>query len=164
MDDPSLLPAIITRDAEIVYAPHWFQADGTTPIKNSDDKPFPKIIEEQTSVAVIHAIKHKLFYTDAEYHNELNAINIDAWRFWEPGQAWISRILTEDTKVNEINCTKIHYIIRCSRLGYNVHIPQMGIVDGNLEFLDAMGEVTSTPVDADIPIKHEINFAATLGF
>jgi len=164
------------RDSEVVYMPHWLESDGTTVIKNSAGGTFPKPVVEPMSLGVIHGFVELPTYDDATYKSQLNACNSDAWRDWEPGQAWISRILTENVEVNGIPGIKIHYIIRCNEFGWNSHIPQFGYYykDGftKVPFSEGMGylaadgtelAIGSPAVDADIQIKRRIAFAG-LGF
>lgn len=164
------------RDAEVVYMPHWLKSDGTTVIKNSAGGTFPKPIVEPISIGVIHGFVELATYTDATYKSQLNACNSDTWKSWAPGQAWISRILTEDVEVNGTTGVRVHYIIRCNEFGWNSQIPQFGYyyLDGTdkvpfeegIGLLDASGQelAPSAPaVNADIQIKRRIAFSS-LGF
>jgi hypothetical protein len=163
MSNPDTLPPVVYRDAEIVYMPHWVDTSLAV-IKNTDNKVFPKPHVEPISIGIIHGIRWSTTYSNANYQNELNAINTDTWRSWAPGHAWVSRILTEDEEINGVECTKIHYIVRCNRYGWNITMPQMGFVEGTPEFLDGMGDVTTSPISSGIAIKHGINFTTTLKF
>ncbi len=164
------------RDSEVVYMPHWLQSDGTTVIKNSAGGTFPKPVVEPISIGVIHGFVELATYSDATYKSQLNACNSDTWRGWSAGQAWISRILTENIEVNGTSGQRIHYIVRCNEFGWNAHIPQFGYyyLDGTTKvpfeegmgYLDASGlELTpgSAAVDANIQIKRRIAFSG-LGF
>lgn len=164
MTSPHLLPTIVYRDAEVVYMPRWVEQDGTTVIKNLASKVFPKPHVHPVSVGIIHGIRYPLTYTDTQYQNEIDATNSENWRGWAPGQAWVSRVLTEDDEVNNIPCVKVHYIIRCCRYGWDIDMPSMGFVGGVPEFVDATGAATTSPVPSDIRIKHRIAFDSTLGF
>lgn len=176
---PASNPPIVYRDAEIVYAPHWDKFNGTSlePLINSANGAFPKPIVEVMSIGIIHGIKWVNSYSNTEYKTQLNATNNATWRDWDAGQAWISRIITEDEEVNGVSCVKVHYIVRCNEFGWNTRIHDMGYfyIDGAdkkafltvddvpyIGLLDA-GAETSTPVASDKQIKRRIDFTV-LGF
>ena len=176
MAAPTSLPSpVVYKDAEIVHMPHWLESDGTTVIKNSAGGIFPKPIVEPISIGIIHGIIYKQEYTDAEYVTQLNATNNSAWRGWGEGKAWVSRILVEDTTVNQISAKKVHYIVRCCEFGWNSNMPQMGhfysdsgkqAFTGGIGLLAADGTELSSeddPVNSDIEIKRRIAFNS-LGF
>lgn len=172
----------VWRDAEVIYAPVWREHDGTTPIQNSAEAPYPKQVIEPVSVGVIHCIAYKA-YTDAHYKNQLNATNAAAWRGWEPGQAWVSRIITNDdlSVGGATNVSEVHYIVRCLETGWDALFADIGYVyidassykpflaDGQpyLGKLDGAGgqqAVASDLVINEHQIKRRINFASELGF
>ena len=126
-DNPTTIPFKYWRDSEVIYLPHWRRYNGTTlePLVNSADGLFPKPIVKPVAIGVLHFSVWKT-YTDADYKNELNATNSDAWREWEPGQAWVSRIITEDEEVNGVATTRVDYIIRCTEFGWDNDMIQMG--------------------------------------
>lgn len=176
MAAPTALPdPVVYKDAEIVHMPHWLESDGTTVIKNSAGGIFPKPIVEPISIGIIHGIIHKSTYSDTEYATQLNAINNGNWRGWATGKAWVSRILVEDTTVNNNNAKRVHYIVRCCEYGWNTTIPQMGHFyndSGKKAFVGGIGLLSSDgtelaseddPVISDIEIKRPIAFS-TLGF
>lgn len=167
----------VWRDSEVVYMPHWLESDGSTVIMNSADGAFPKPIVEPIAIGVIHGIKWVSSYSDGEFKTQINATNSDGWRGWSAGQAWISRILTEEENINDEDVIKVHYIIRCNEFGWNAHIAQMGyfykdagnkaIFDEGIGLLDGSGNelaLGSPAVDADIQVKRRISFGSTLGF
>lgn len=177
------LPAIkIWRDSEVVYAPHWKDTSNVV-LANSARAPYPTKIIEPLAVGIIHAIKYSTTYSDTDYATELNAVNSVAWRGWQPGQAWVSRIVTEeDMEINgTTGVTQVHYIVRLSEIGWQLSIADLSAVyvasgafrpflaDGSpyLGKLDGSGAqraVGSDMVMRSHNIKRTINFASVLGF
>lgn len=131
----------VWRDSDVVYVPVW-KDNASVPIGNSSKLPYPKPTVEPISVGVIHGIVYKSSYTDADYRNELDAVNTDTWRAWTAGEAWVSRILTDTMNVDLVDIVEVHYIIRCTKRKWEVVFPDIGYV-----YVDA--GVYKSFVDAD---------------
>ncbi len=118
------------EDAEIIYWPHWEYWDSGDSSKlklvNSAGGTFGKPIVEPLSVGIVHVKMYETGWSAAKYKSQLNACNNDSWRSWPAGQAWISRIITEEAQVNGTNCHSVHRIIRCNEYGWNTGQLEMG--------------------------------------
>lgn len=178
MSAPTALPEpTVWRDSEVIYMPHWVEHDNSTMIVNSAGGVYPKPIVEPVAIGVIHGVVHFSSYSDSRFKQELNTTNSGSWRGWDAGQAWISRIVTEEVTINgNTDAVKVHYQIRCNEFGWNHRIPQMGyfhlsggqrqVFEEGIGLLSSGGgelPVGGTPVDSDIQVKRRINFS-TLGF
>ena len=178
MAAPTSLPSpVVYRDAEVVYMPQWVLSDGSTYIKNSAGGLHPKPIIEPVAIGIIHGVVYKETYSDASYKNEINATNSGGWKSWGAGQAWVSRIITQEVEVNNIEAQRVHYIIRCCEYGWENNTPQSGFFwldddgykipfDEGAGLLDGNGKPLTpgnNPVPSELQVKRRINFSS-LGF
>lgn len=116
---------VVHRDSEVIYLPHWKDYNGT-PLLTTAGGLYPKPIVKPVAVGIIHVEFWQPSYTDAQYVSQLNATNSGAWKGWPAGQAWISRILTHDEKIEDTDGVWMHYIVRCCELGWDQDFPSMG--------------------------------------
>ena len=178
LPSPSAFPVEYEEDSEIVYFPHWQYWSSSTAkanLVNVNGGTFGKPIVEPISIGIVHVIAYDTNWTPAKYKNQLNACNSDAWRSWEPGEAWISRILTNKTEINGVACTRVHRIIRCNEYSWNTGQLEMGYAYRSgtdtipfsdegipLGLLRSDGNKATTTTDAarsDKQIKRRISFS-----
>lgn len=128
--NPTSIPPKYWGDSEVIYLPQWQRYDSNgnlEPLVNSAGGLFPKPIVKPVSIGIIHVEMWKEPYPDSQFKNEINATNADTWRGWEPGQAWISRVLAQREETNGYqDVAKLHYVIRCSEFGWDNDFIQMG--------------------------------------
>lgn len=129
--DPTTIQPDVYWDSEVVYMPHWQRFNGTTlePLLNSASGIFPKPVVQAVCIPICHIIQWKTL-SDAERKDQANATNNTTWHSWEPGQAWVSRIIDESEEVNESNTQRVHYVVKCCEFGWDNTFPQMGYFHG----------------------------------
>jgi hypothetical protein len=123
------LPADWRRSSEKLWLPVWKDWSGDAIANTAGLLPVMPYYEP-VAIAVYHIIKFKT-YTDGEFANEIDALNSDAWRGFQPYQAWISEIHSEGTEtVGNADGERVHYVIRCTNKddGWKFLHPDAGYV------------------------------------
>jgi len=122
-------PAEWRRSSEKLWLPAW-KAWNEDPIATSADQAPVMPFYEPVAIAVYHIIKFK-DYSDAAYANEIDALNSDAWRGFQPHQAWISEIHSNGTEtIGDSDGERVHYVVRCTNKvdGWRFLHPDIGYV------------------------------------
>ena len=178
LPNPSTFPVEYDEDGEIIYFPHWQYWDTNTTkanLVNVNGGTFGKPVVEPMSIGIVHVVSYDTSWTEAKFKNQNNACNSDVWRDWQPGEAWISRIITSKTEINGVACTRVHRIVRCNEFGWNTQQLEMGYfyMSGTttvpfsdegipLGMLQANGDratSASNVARSDKPIKRRISFS-----
>lgn len=138
------IPDITTRSrmwrtSEKIWLAVWKDSEGN-PITNDAGliPVMPNYVPE--AIAVYHFIRFKP-YSDTEYKAEINALNFDAWRDWEPNQCWISEIHTKGVQTKGSSTGEdVHYVIRCidREDGWKCVFPNVGYAYKESEVTDTL--------------------------
>lgn len=128
MDVPSVAGLVKHwRSSEKVWLPVWKDSQDR-PIMNKAKQLPIKPYHDIFSVGVYHFIVFKQL-PDAAYKSQLNSTNINEWRSWQPGQAWISEIHTSGVmQIGSGTGEQVHYVIRCidKPNGWSFEHPNVG--------------------------------------
>lgn len=123
--DPVSFEPIVEYDSEVIYMPHWKDAQGTG-LKNSANAPFPKPIVEPISIGIVHVWKWEETFSGAIQKARLNKVNSGTWDGWGQDEAWVSRIIARLEEENGFQRWLVHYIIKCNEQGWRTNMPHMG--------------------------------------
>lgn len=122
------------RTSEKIWYPVWKENDGTV-ITNEAGLIPVKPLFELVAIAVYHIVKfyETAAYSEATYKAQLNAVNSDTWRSWDPAQAWMSEIhVSHEKTLGSGTAAKtgyeVHYVVRCIDRtdGWKVEHPNAG--------------------------------------
>lgn len=124
--DPTLFPPVIEYDFEDAWIETPTDVDNQGIVDTAGQLPL-KPIHVLQAIAVYRITLLLTTYTDADWRNQHNTLNLSPWRGWASGEAWCAAS-RRIRNINDVNCLEVSYKVRCLRGGWKTKVPDAGYV------------------------------------
>ena len=144
--DVKLLPSKKTRSSEKLWLPVWKDRAGAAVANSAGFLPVMPYYEP-VAIAVYHFVKFNT-YSDANFRQEIDALNSTVWGGFDPYQAWISEIHSDGVRtLGNSSGESVHYVIRCIDRtdGWKFLHPDAGLVYDDAGDIKAFKSVDGDP-------------------
>lgn len=130
IDSPIVLPDLEEHGIEYMWIETPKDINNVGIVDKAKQLPLKPIFVLQ-AVSVYRFTRHLANYTDANWRDQNNTLNSGGWRSWAAGEAWCScypESLITPLNVNNVDCYRVHYVVKCLRGGWKTKIPEAGYV------------------------------------
>lgn len=148
IESPIVLPDLEEHGVEYMWIETPQDVNDAPIVDKAGQLPLKPVFTLQ-AVNVYRFTRHLAAYSNGNWRDQNNTLNNGTWRSWEEGEAWCScfpESLDTPINVNNVDCYRVHYIVKCLRGGWKTKIPEAGYayLDGSdlRDWTTADGSIT----------------------